>query len=123
MLSCAIDGKEGCDVATADIHGAFMQTDMDQTVYMQIDGVMAELLIKIDPDIYLRHAYQDRGKTGMYVQLKEALYVTVTTLILFWKDLSSALIDDWGFKCNPYDWCVINKLINRKQFFEIVACG
>ena len=93
-----------------------MQTDMDQTVYMQIDGVMADLLIKIDPDIYSRHAYKDRGKTVMYVQLKKALYGTVTASLLFWKDLSSALIVDWGFKCNPYDWCVINKMINGKQF-------
>jgi hypothetical protein len=26
------------------------------------------------------------------------------------------LIIDWGFKCNPYDWRVMNKIINRKQF-------
>lgn len=34
MLSCAIDAKEGCDVAMADILRVFMQIDMDQTVYM-----------------------------------------------------------------------------------------
>ncbi len=26
------------------------------------------------------------------------------------------MIIDWGFKCNPYDWRVMNKIINRKQF-------
>lgn len=30
--------------------------------------------------------------------------------------MSSTLIIDWGFKCNPYDWRVMNKIINRKQF-------
>jgi hypothetical protein len=59
MLSCAIDAKEGHDMAIADIPGAFMQTDMDQTVYMWIDGVLADVCIKIDPDIYLRHACKD----------------------------------------------------------------
>jgi hypothetical protein len=34
MLSCAIDAKEGHNIAMADIPRAFMQTDMDQTVYM-----------------------------------------------------------------------------------------
>jgi hypothetical protein len=34
MLSCVIDAKEGRDVVTADIPRAFMQTDMDQTIYM-----------------------------------------------------------------------------------------
>jgi hypothetical protein len=44
-------------MATADIPGVFMQTNMDQTVYMQIGWVMADLLIKIDPDRYSEHAY------------------------------------------------------------------
>jgi hypothetical protein len=44
MLSCAIGAKEGWDVATADINGAFMQTDMEDTVHMMLKGKMAELL-------------------------------------------------------------------------------
>jgi hypothetical protein len=32
MLSCAINAREGCVMATADIPGVLMQTNMDQTV-------------------------------------------------------------------------------------------
>jgi hypothetical protein len=115
MLSCAIDAKEGRDVATADIPGAFMQTNMDQTVYMQIDGMMADLLVKINPSLYTKYTLKERGKTVIYVRLKKALYGTITALLLFWKDLSTALIDDWGFKQNAYDRCIVNKTVNGKQ--------
>jgi hypothetical protein len=38
MLSCVIDAKEGRDVATADIPGAFMQAEMDEVVHMRMGG-------------------------------------------------------------------------------------
>jgi hypothetical protein len=34
MLSCTIDAKEGYDMTTAHIPGAFVQTDMENTVYI-----------------------------------------------------------------------------------------
>ena len=43
MLSCVIDAKERRHVATADIPGAFMQADMDEVVYMRLEGVMGDL--------------------------------------------------------------------------------
>jgi hypothetical protein len=114
MLSCTIDAKEGRDVATADIPGAFMQTDMDGTVHMMLEGKMAELLVKIDPKLYRKYLMTKNGKPIMYVQLKKALYGTLQAALLFWKDLSKKLVA-WGFKINPYDWCVANKTIQGKQ--------
>jgi hypothetical protein len=77
---------------------------------------MANLLIKIDRDLYLKHSYKEQGKTVKYVRLREALYGTITASLLFWKDLSMALIVDSGFEWNPYDWCAVNKMVNGKQF-------
>ncbi len=70
MLSCIIDVKEGCSVATADISGAFMQTDKEGIVHMVLEGTMAELLVKIDPKLYHKHLLMEKGKPMMYVQLK-----------------------------------------------------
>jgi len=39
-------------VATVDIPGAFMQSDMDEEVHVGLRGKMAEQLEKIDPDRY-----------------------------------------------------------------------
>jgi Reverse transcriptase (RNA-dependent DNA polymerase) len=45
MLTCVIDAKENHDVATADIPGAFMQADMDEVLYMRLEGKMVEILL------------------------------------------------------------------------------
>lgn len=50
----------------------------------------------------------------LYVELVKALYGTLRAALLFWKLLSSKL-QEWGFKINPYDRCVANKMINGKQ--------
>ena len=47
-----IDARENRDVAVVDIPGAFMQVDMDELVYMRLDGKMAEIMIRIDPQVY-----------------------------------------------------------------------
>jgi hypothetical protein len=88
MLSCTIDAHEGRDVATADIPGAFLQTDMEGNVHMMLEGKMAELLARLDPKMYRKHIMIKKGKPIMYVQLKKALYGTLQASLLFWKDLS-----------------------------------
>jgi hypothetical protein len=55
MLSCIMDAKEDRDVATANIPGAFMQTDMVDTIHMVLEGTTAELLVKIDPKLYRKY--------------------------------------------------------------------
>jgi hypothetical protein len=50
ILSCIVDAAEGRDVATCDIPGAFMQSDMKGKVVMKLEGVMAEVIVKIDPN-------------------------------------------------------------------------
>jgi hypothetical protein len=114
ILTCVIDAIEGRDVATCDIPGAFMQSDMKGKVVMKLEGVMAEVILKIDPRKYTRHVVKENGKDVIYVILKKALYGTLQAALLFWQNLSTQLIK-WGFEINPYDFCVANKLIDGKQ--------
>ena len=116
MLSCMIDAMEGRDVATADIPGAFMQTPYDGgDVHIRIDGPMATLLAKIDPELYGPYMVKGRnGRSMMFAETKKALYGTVDASLLFWLKLSGSL-KDMGFEMNPYDWCCMNKMINGKQ--------
>jgi hypothetical protein len=65
ILSCTIDAKEERDVATADIPGAFMQTDMEGVMHMMLEGKMAELLVKIDPKLYGKYLMTRNGKPIM----------------------------------------------------------
>jgi hypothetical protein len=100
MLSCVMDAMERRDVATVDIPGAFMQADMDDIVHMKLEGKMAELLVRIDPQLYRKHVQLERGKQVLYVELKKALYGTLKAALLFWKRLSSQL-SKWGFDPQP----------------------
>jgi len=53
-------------------------------------------------------------KKVLYLRLKKALYGTLKAALLFWRRLSNVL-QTWGFKINPYDKCVANKMINESQ--------
>ena len=34
---------------------------------------------------------------------------------MFWKMHTKFIVENMGFEINPYDWCVVNKIINVKQ--------
>ena len=91
-----------------------MQADIDEVVHVRLEGPLAELLAKVDPTLYTEYLVTERGKSVMYVQLQKALYGTVTAALLFWKDLTGHLSAE-GFKANPYDSCVMNKMVDGKQ--------
>lgn len=114
FLSCVIDAKEGRDVATTDIPGAFMQTDMNAMVYVRLSGPLAVMLARVNPKKYTKFVVTEKGKPVIYVRLLKALYGTLQASLLFWKDLTSEL-KKAGFEINPYDECVANKIVDGKQ--------
>jgi hypothetical protein len=64
--------------------------------------------------LYTKYITTENGEPVLYVQLQKALYGTLSAAILFWKDLSGHLSKE-GFKPNPYDSCVMNKMVDGKQ--------
>jgi hypothetical protein len=114
LLSATIDAMQRRDVATVDIPGAFMQADIDELVHVKFEGKIAEMLVRIDPKLYRKYVKNENGKTVLYVELRKALYGTLKAALLFWKLLSSKLVE-WGFIINPYDWCVANRIVKGKQ--------
>ena len=110
MLTSTIDAKEGWDMATVDIPGTFMHSDQDKTIHLQLQGTLANLLVKCDPKLYWKYVVTEGGQWVLYIELIKALYGTLWATLLFWRHLSKKLVD-WGFTINPYDWCVTNKLI------------
>jgi hypothetical protein len=101
-------------VATVDITGAFMQADIDEVVHVRFEGEIAEMLVRMDPNLYRKYLRDENGKAILYVELLNALCGTLRYALLFWKLPSSKLIL-WGFTINPYDGCVANKMIDGKQ--------
>jgi len=64
---------------------------------------MAEMLMKIDPESYIK-----------YAALTNDLYGNLLVSVLFWIKLSAKVVT-WGYRQNPYDLSVANKDIRGKQ--------
>jgi hypothetical protein len=92
-----------------------MHCDIDEEIYVKLEGPMAELLVRLDPDKYSPFLTKEHGKSVIYIQLLKALYGTLQATLLFWEKLSGFLIDELGFAPNPYDSCIVNKTINGHQ--------
>jgi hypothetical protein len=95
ILSCVIDATEHRDVATCDNPGAFMPSDMKGKVVMKLEGVMAEVILKIDPKRHAKYVEKENGKDVMYVILAKALCGTLQAAPLFWQNLSTVHYASW----------------------------
>ena len=83
---------------------------------MVLRGAIAELITLIDTSLYRKYIlFDSSGKTILYVKLQNALCGYIREALLFYKKLAWDL-KAMGFIINPYDLCVANKMVNRKQF-------
>jgi hypothetical protein len=101
-----------------DIPNAFVQTrleDDDDKVVMRLRGKLAELMVKVAPEIYTKYVIiNTKGDTVLYVRLLNALYGIMKAALLFYQRFVTDL-RSIGFVINPYDPCVANKTVNGKQ--------
>jgi hypothetical protein len=92
-----------------------LQADNPDFVLMRLDGILAELLVKIAPSLYRKFVTTNaKDKSVLYVQLEKAVYGMMERALLFYRKLVADLTS-LGFTLNPYDPCVANKIINGKQ--------
>ena len=115
FIQSTIYANENRDVATCDIPGAFLQADNPDFVLMRLNGILAELMVKVAPKMYRKFVTTNaKGKSVLYVQLEKAVYGMMKSALLFYRKLVADLLS-LDFEINPYDPCVANKLINDKQ--------
>ena len=75
FIQSTIYANENRDVATCDIPGAFLQADNPDFVLMRLDGILAELMVKIAPKLYRKYVTTNaKGRSVLYVQLEKAVY-------------------------------------------------
>jgi hypothetical protein len=110
----AVIAREGRDVASVDLPGFFLQTDQDEKILLKVTGAVALLLVESEPSKWRKHLRKENGKYVIYVLCKKAIYGTMNAALLAYKKLAK-LFREWGFKMNPYDPCVWNKMVNGKQ--------
>ena len=88
-------------------------SENDQMIIMAIRGKTAELLVKLNPELYWPYMwYTKKGMPCMlYVHIEKALYGMLRAALLFYRKLRADL-EDMGFEVNPCDLCVANKMVN-----------
>ena len=112
MITPTIDAHERRSVAVFDISCAYLHTDNDEKVTMVLKGVLAELMMKVDPLVYRKHVtVNSRGKSLLCVNIHKALYGFLRSSLLFLQKLERDS-EVLGFKLKPYYSFVANKMVN-----------
>ena len=96
--------RQGREVQSGDIPGAYLNADMKEEVLMWLDRVTSAEVCKLDVS-YMSYL-NEKGKLA--VKLSKALYGCVESAKLWYDNLCKTLVDA-GFVANPYDMCVFNK--------------
>ena len=132
FITWTIDAMEGRDVMVTDIPNAFIQADMPQDIngsdrtIKKITGCMVEVLVKINPDVYVQHVVYKKGQKVLYMEVLKAIYGILVAALLWYKKFRKDL-ESTGFVFNPYDPCVANKMVNGSQqtirFHMDVVCS
>jgi hypothetical protein len=68
FIQCTIFAHERQDVASCDIPGAFLQAVNPDFVRMHLDGILAELMVKVNPKLYRKYITTNaKEKPVLYV--------------------------------------------------------
>jgi hypothetical protein len=74
-----------------------------------------DILVEIAPDVYQSYVTKDKqGVEQLLVQCQNVLYGTMVAGLLYYRKFAKSLTDI-DFTINPYDPCVANKIIAKKQ--------
>ena len=131
MLTSFIDAHEERDVMTVDIPNAFIQAELpmgkensskhgnkqkddNERVMMKITGVLVDMLVQLNPNLYSKHVVLHNGKKTVYVWVLRALYGMLTSSLLWYKKFRKDL-ESYGFDFNPYDPCVASRMVKGHQ--------
>ncbi len=79
-----------------------------------MNRMLAKLMAKIDPKLYQKYLTDEKGKKVLYLRLQKAIYGMMKSVLLFYRKLISEL-KEMGFEVNPYDPCVVSKIVNGSQ--------
>jgi hypothetical protein len=128
MLTCVIDAVEERDVAAINVPNAFVKIvveDEEHRVIICIRGPLVDILVSIAPEVYGPYVSTNKsGQKVLLVQCLNAVYGTKVAALLYYKKFVKSLTKQ-GYKINPYDGCVANKMVKGKQIticFHVNDC-
>jgi hypothetical protein len=100
---------------TCNISYAFIQApmpevkDRDERVMMKIAGVLVNMLVQLNPEVYGLYVVYAKNRKVLYVQVMRAIYGMLEAALLWYKKFGGEL-EQKVFKFSPYDPCVANSM-------------
>ena len=115
FATLVIDAYEGRDVATFDIPGAYLHALMpkDKQVLLKLKGQFVDIMCEINGE-YKKHVRYEKGQKTLYLLTLRAIYGCIESALL-WYSLYKETLEGEGYELNPYDFCIANRVIDRKQ--------
>jgi hypothetical protein len=122
LFTSLVDAQENPIV---DIPNALIQMvveDNEDKVVMRIRGHMVDVLVKVAPRVYGPYVSTDKqGRKQLLVKCFNAIYGTMVASLLYYCKFTRSLKNQ-GYVMNPYNPCVWNKMIKKKQITKCF-CG
>jgi hypothetical protein len=110
-----IGGVMTCDILNAFIQALLPKKDPgEDRVVMKITGVLVDMLVDINPQLYGPAVVLENRKKVLYVEVLKAIYGMLEATLL-WNKTFRKDLEDIGFIFNPYDPCVANKKVQGSQ--------
>ena len=82
-------------------------------------------MVSLAPEVYGPYVTTNKkGQQVLIVECLNAVYGTMVAALFYYKKFVKTLVKE-GFKLNPYDRCVVNKIVNGKQLticFHVKDC-
>jgi hypothetical protein len=120
MFIGVIEAKEQRDVMMCDTPNAFIQANLpkkepgEDRVVMKITGVLVNMIVDINPELYGPAVVLENLKKVLYVEILKTIFGMLEAALLWYRTFRKDL-KDIGFVFNPYNPCVANKKIQGSQ--------
>jgi hypothetical protein len=94
LIMASIAANKRWIIQCYNVPSAFVKMDVDEDVLMLLKGKLAEMMVQIALQVYMKYVTVDRkGMKILYVKLQKALYWLMRSSLLFyrklWKNLRS----------------------------------
>ncbi len=80
-----IEAHKERNVACFDVPGAFLHADLDKDITMILKGRLADLMVKVAPNLYRNYISVDRREMAiLYVKMQKAIHGLLKSALMFY---------------------------------------
>ena len=85
----------------------------DKQVLLKLKVHFVDIMCQINVE-YKKYVRIEKGQKVLYILMLRAINGCIESAFL-WYSLYKRTLEREGYELNPYDFCLVNKVINRKQ--------